>query len=132
MLSFNLSSNIISLSCFAIVIHKHFLLFMQCVTDIWSMNPSIYTHMKQWSSKSTCASSFYQHTADDLCRHFPIKMMNLCLIIPPSGTPSPSLPEGFILQLKDVQKNPLLCYNKCFTMESEVGFIKSLTCYVVG
>lgn len=51
---------------------KNIFFFSQCVTDIWSMNPSIYTHMKQWSTTSTCASLFYQHPADN---HFLIKMV---------------------------------------------------------
>ncbi|KAL7396494.1 hypothetical protein ABVT39_006758 [Epinephelus coioides] len=78
---------------------------------------------------SLCASIFNQHPADDLCCQDGKCSVSL---IPLRGTPSLSLPDGFILQLENVRWKSALCYRKCVSVETIVGFIDSLTCCVVG
>ena len=50
---------ILSLSCYCIIIHIHFPPFRECVADIWSMKPVIQSNMSMCaSSLPTCSRRF--------------------------------------------------------------------------
>lgn len=68
--------------------------------------PLVLSPYKAVGPTSLCASVFNQHPTDDLCRQDGKCSASL---IPLRGTPSLSLPDGFILQLENVRWKSALC-----------------------